>query len=329
MSGLPPVLRPLPRALTPERIALGAVVAITLAATAPALRAFSELGRALGPGPAGSVVVTAIAAPLAVLVARRALRATSTLRARLGVLLGGAAAGSLTAILGYVAVTLLGCGERFSYSEELPMVLLGGFGLGAPLGGAFGIAFAPAVVAAARARLAPAHDALDRVAFAAGISVAAADALARLVAPVPRAPHLALEAAGLMLAAAAAARLLSRIRVLERVRVGAVPGLTVEPGTDREDEDALTPLLRSSDPPTGVLVATGVVAAYRGERGAVKLARAPLPDEPFEGPIQSLIAAALSELGAAALAIPVGLVGLVGVAFSVALVIFSMSAAMR
>lgn len=113
-------------------------------------------------------------------------------------------------------------------------------------------------------------------------------------------------ALGAVLALGAAARMVVRVRLLARVQEGDLVGFHVVPRSGREDEVPLLPLVRSANLPTGVLAATGASAPYRGARGVLKLALAPLPGAPPRRPLASLLWAAIAPLGHAAVTLLVG-----------------------
>ncbi|APR77540.1 Hypothetical protein A7982_02887 [Minicystis rosea] len=328
MNGLPSVLAPLPRAITPRRVAVGTVAAITAVLTAPTVFAIDPVRNQLHAGTLAPLSIAVVTTILAMLLARYALGASTSMRARVRVIAGGAGAAGVAAITGYVVTVLLGACTRYSIHEELPMVSLGGFALGAPIGEAFGMMFMPVIVAAREAQREPTHDGLDRVLFAAGASMALVGSIAWL-GNMQWALALVLAAGGALLAMIAALRLVARARLLVAVRRGAIPGLTIEPLSGREDEAALLPLVRTEEPPAGVLVAGGAISAYRGERGALRVARVPAKDAPIAHPVAALVADALNELGAAALAVPLAIVGLTVAMFAAALALFTLSAPFR
>jgi hypothetical protein len=308
MIALRHLLAPSPRHFTADRLALAAVAALAAAATPAVIDALFEVKSELRGSALAAMWVVGVTAWMSVVLARRALAATSTVRARTWLVAGGALAGMVDVTTSYTGVVLLRGGAHL---EHLPLgeVLLGSLTLGGTLGGLFGVACAPVVTAAVRARLTPSIDAADRVLFAAGASLVGVGALAKVASP--DLPGLALVVlAGALIATLASARLFARVRLLRRARAGAEPGFHLVPRSDREDESGLVPLVRASAAPGGVLAATGISAPYRGARGVFKLALAPLADEPLGRPILGMLGGALGEVGHAMTAVVVGAIGM-------------------
>lgn len=326
MTALPRLLAPAPAALTVERLSIAATVAVTAAGAPVVVGAIRELRQVVRHMATATAVTTLVACALAAVVARRALASRSVLHARMVCLVGGAVAGMVAALASYVAIVVLGAGDRIPYRSELAGLVLGGFVLGAPIGAAFGTAFAPVLVAARQALLAPTHDGLDRVAGAAGASLMMAGASGALLPGRFPAVYGAIVAAGALIAAIAAARLVARARLLLRVVASDAEGFSIEPPSDAEDERALVPFVRSTIASTGVLLMTGVSAPYRGTRGAVRIARAPLPGEPLDPPLAGIAAGVIDELGAALLCVPIALAGIGAVGIAIGVLALMMSA---
>jgi hypothetical protein len=295
MLGLRDLLAPPPHALTLRRIARAAVAAVTATAAVPVVRALN-LGAELGDGLHTKLALVATTSALSVAVADRALASRSDLRARVWLALGGALAGAVAMWVSYRAVLMM---QWIVQGWARPTVtlehqIIGSFVFGSLVGFLFGTAFAPVILVARRAIGAPTHDGRDRVALAAGASLAVVAALRALASGGQQLDLVAWAAGsgGALLMVLAGARLVARARIVARARNGAVPGLHVVPRTGAEDEKGLVPLVRASRRPSGVLAATGVSAPYRGARGVMKLGLAPLPPERFDRPV----AGALGEL---------------------------------
>jgi hypothetical protein len=293
-----------------HRFAIATVAAITATAAAPVVRAVPEVARELGDGWAATLVVIATTSALGVGVARRALRARSDLHARLWLAIGAAGAGALATLLSYHGVLLVR-GATTSMIE-LPLQLVGSLVLGGVLGFLFGTAFAPVVQAARRAARAPSHDGHDRVAFAGGASLVVVGVGRVLLATEPGVDLVgcAVAAVGALAMAVATARVVLRARLIERARRGAEPGFHLVPVSGREDEAALVPLVRARSRPSGVLAATGVSAPYRGARGVFKIGLVPLPEEPLERPIASVLGEVMAEGASCFVTLAIGVVAL-------------------
>jgi hypothetical protein len=295
--------------LTPERVALAAVAAFTSAATAPVAASIDQAARVMGDSRGAMLAVMATTATLAAALGYLALRAASEWRARIWLAIGGAGAGVLATLVSGSLVPLL-LHARLSDDLLVDSVFGGG-----PLGFVFGAVFTPVVLSAFRASRAPSHDGVDRVVFAAGVTLLAFGAL-RLALPLAlpgAALGLVAAVAGGLAALVAAARIVARVRLVARARAGGEPGFHVVPRSGREDEAPLVPLVRTAVVPAGVLAATGVSAAYRGARGVFKLALAPLPEQRFPHPVTDLMWAAATEGAHAILTLAVGLAALVSI----------------
>jgi hypothetical protein len=318
MVGLRHVLAPYPRAitsLTPSRVALATVAAITAAAALPVVDAIPDVAAVLGDGTAPRLVVLATTSALGAAVGNAALGARTHVKARMWLAAGAAAAGALATWVSYLGVVAVRGGPM---QIELARQILGSVLLGGILGFVFGTAFAPLVVVTRRALFAPSHDGEDRVLFTAGASLLAGGVIRTLLSR-----GLALEptgaligVAGTLATAIAAARIVARVRLIERARQGTEPGFHVVPRSGAEDEAPLLPLVRTRQQPAGVLAATGVSAPYRGARGIFKLGLAPLPDQRFDRPIAALVRAAIAEGATCITTLAIG-----GVAFLVIAVI--------
>jgi hypothetical protein len=309
MDHLRLVLAPPPRAVTPERVAVGVVTVMGAAAAAQVLAALDLRELREQVGVRGTVaVVTAVTALLSALVGRSALRARTLRAAHVRLIVGAALGGVVDVLASYGLIVVLGPAPVTAPSAfDVAVVVLG---LGAPLGAAFGVAFSPVIAAAVHARRAPSLDGIDRVLFAAGASIAVGATARALGGSPPAVGWEGAAVAGALTAAFAGARLLARVRFLQRAREGTEPGFHVVPRSGREDERALVPLVRTGERSSGVLAATGASAPYRGERGVFRLALAPLPEEPFERPVLRLFGAAGR---AAALTLATAMISAVGV----------------
>jgi hypothetical protein len=302
----PPFPAPVHRALTPERLALASVAGVACAGSLPVLWSIGFVRDELRGSRGALGLVTLVTAAISVLLARRALRAPSVLKARLWLGAGGFVGGVLDAILSCPAVTLLRGGS--SVGEALVRGFWGGLFVGGPLGVVFGAVYAIAVTSVVRGRLSPSHDAPDRAMFAAGaplLAVSATGAFWPEILP-GTAICAVVGAAGAVAATVAVLRLSARVRFLHRLRAGREPAFEILSGTDHEDEDALIPLLHGSTPVHGVLAAVGSVDAYRGARRAFKLALVPLPKERVEPQAQRLLGAAFSQIGSVVITLSVG-----------------------
>jgi len=337
MTALPRLLAPLPRWVTPLRVALAAVAMATAGLTRPVVGSIDEVRRLLRPGLAAPAALAAITVALALLVARRALAARSSMGCRVWLVGGGAAAGGCAMFAGYYTLVALGLSgtvpgsyrtARILVDEILPTLAVC-LVMGGLLGVIFGVIFGPAVVTARGARVDPSEDAVDRALAGAGGSLLLGAVAAALFSGAIAAPAVILAAAGAAAVTVAGARLWVRVRWLERVREGQVPGVIIELRTGRAEEAALLPFLRLDALLPGVLVAGEETATYREVRGARRLGLVPLPDQPIGSPLGALAADALNELGAALLALPVGVVALTVAAFLSAIVVTGVVSAIR
>jgi hypothetical protein len=326
MLGLRNVLGPA-RAVTPERIALATVAALGAAAAPLVVSAVPESARLVGNDRVAMTLIALSTAALSSLLARRALAATTTLAARLWLVLGGAGAGFVNTVISFFAAILVVPGRH----DDAPfgLVLLASLVVGSFFGFLFGTAFAPVVVAAARARLSPSHEGADRVLFTGGATLVAF-AIVRALIPFSLAgaslAHLA-AILGLAALAVSSARILARARFLTRVHEGLETGLHVVPRADLDDEEAaLLPLCPAAHAPSGVLTATGASAPYRGARGVFKLALVPLPDERVEHPISSLFWSTTATVSDTILTLILGSVSFVAVSFCFGFLAFVWSA---
>jgi hypothetical protein len=324
MIGLRHVLAPPPRWLTPRHVALAAVAAITAVATPPIAIGVPASAMRMEGHASALLFVVAVTTGLSLALARCALRAASTLHARIWLAFGGVAAGALAVMVSDAGVMMIRDTGPFwsphGWIHTLEGAVAAGVVGGGPLGFLFGTAYAQIVTAAMRAEQAPSHDGIDRVVLAAGAVLLAAVAACTQIAPsAGAAPWAGLAAAGLAAAGGAGAlamgaagvRMIQRVRLLARVRDGDEPGFHVVPRSGRDDEAPLLPLVRSRSAPEGVLAATGVSAPYRGARGIFKLALAPLPDGPVHRPLAELGWAALSLVANSVLTLAVGGLALV------------------
>jgi len=313
MIGLRHVLAPPPRWLGPRRVALAGVAAVAAAATPPIALGVPDSARAIDGSAPALLFVVVVTILLSLALAWFALRARSTRSARLRLVLGGAAAGALAVMIAYAGVMLLHRQSPIAPPSTSEVVFTGLYA-GTPLGFLFGTAYALVVLAAVRAEAEPSHDGLDRIVFAAGAVLLGASATGTKLAPLlweytapPPWPALtAAGALGALLALGAAVRMIVRLRLLARAQEGEIQGFHVVPRAGREDEVPLLPLVRGAAPPSGVLAATGASAPYRGARGVLKLALAPLPEDGPRRPLASLVWAAFTQLADAAFTLAVG-----------------------
>jgi hypothetical protein len=321
MNGLPRLLAPAPRWLTPARIALAAVAISTAALTPAVVDTLGELRQLLRPGLAAPAVLVAITVTLALLVGRRALAARSSMGCRVWLVAGGAAAGGIAMLAGYHALLALGLCLRIPGSDALVGSLVLSAVLGGLLGVLFGVLYGPAVVTALGTRLDPSEDAVDRALAGAGGTLFLGAVTGLPFSGAGLAPAVVLATAAAIALAVAGVRLWVRVRWLQRVRAGQVPGVTIELRTGRAEEAALLPLLRLDALFPGVLVTGEESPTYREVRGVRRVALVPLPDQPIGSPIAGLASDAANEIGAALLALPVGVVALTVGAFISAIVV--------
>ena len=107
MIGLRHVLAPPPRWLTPRRVALAAVAVVTAVSTPPIARCAQASAMLIRHGSVDMPCVVAVTTALALALAHRALRAASTMHARMWLAFGGAAAGALAVIVAHAVVSAL------------------------------------------------------------------------------------------------------------------------------------------------------------------------------------------------------------------------------
>jgi hypothetical protein len=312
MIGLHHALAPSPRGLTPQRVAVATVAALTAAAAPTVVGAVPAAVTVVDGRASAVLVVVAVTAALSALVGAFALRAGSTLQARLRLAAGATFAGAVATFASYSFVRLLdGPGPL----DELHQATLGSLFGGSLLGFLFGTLYGPVVLVAFRSRETPSHDGADRVLVAGGASLlvlGAARALVPAALPGAELATTAAAVAGALLAAVGSARIVVRAHLFARVRDGSLPGFHVIPLSGHEDEAALLPLVQTGGAPAprGVLAATGISAPYRGARGIFKVALAPLADQPFVHPLAGLVKETLAEGGNALVTLGVGITAL-------------------
>ncbi len=299
---------------TPQRVAVLIVAAFTAVLTPAVVGLVPAAAEEVAGRASALLVVVGTTTLLSAALAWVALRAESTVHARLWLAFGAALAGALACVASYGGVQLLGAPP---HAGDFPGAILGSVLLGSVLGGGVlgflcGTAYGPVVLAARRCRESPSHDGIDRVLVAGGASLLALGA-GRALLPDPL-PGAALGAAagvvGVLAALAGAARIAARGSLVVRAREGVEPGVHVVPLSGHEDEAPLLPLVRTTTPPRGVLAATGISAAYRGARGVFKVALAPLADEPFDNPLRGTLREMVGEGGHALLTLAVGITAL-------------------